>query len=293
MGVMNIANLAKPILIITNTISCSLGIAFTVLGSWIAFDFTAMMSMFLNQDSFGNESNEKDMKHKMKCKDDEKVIGDNIGSVNGSLAAVFIPLIIVGILIVLQNIVGCVGAYKELKRLLKPYLIFVNVVMFIEIGGLVLSVFEWDSLLDGIKGVFESRLTLYGTNCEIRRFWDNYMSKEECCGVNNGADFLHGAQLNKSEILPRFCCKNSDDDKVEDCTVFQANKDEQPGCIIEFFDDHLTMFRFDIAILSTEIFLKVLGAIATCIILRYVDKGGKKYWDWKINSKARNPSSLI
>ena len=136
MGVMNLANLAKPILIITNTISCGLGLAFTVLGSWIAFDFTAMMRTFFNQDSFGNESNEKVIKQQMQCKDDEKVALNNVGSLNSSLAAVFIPLIIVGILIILQNIVGCVGACKEIKRLLKPYLIFVNIVMFIEIGGL-------------------------------------------------------------------------------------------------------------------------------------------------------------
>ena len=286
MVVMNVANLAKPILIITNTISCGLGIAFTVLGSWIAFDFTAMMRTFFNQDSFGNESNEKVIKQQMQCKDDEKVALNNVGSLNSSLAAVFIPLIIVGILIILQNIVGCVGACKEIKRLLKPYLIFVNIVMFIEIGGLALVVFEWDSLLDSIKGVFESRLKLYGTNCEIKRFWDNYMNREKCCGVNDGSDFLHVAQLNESESLPRFCCEDYDND--DDCSVFQANKDEQPGCIKEFIDDHLKMFRFDIAILSLEIFLKLLGAIATFIILRYVDKGGKEYWDWKIKSNSRN-----
>ena len=136
MGVMNFANLAKPILIITNAISCGLGIAFTLLGSWIAFDFTAMMSTFFNQGSFGNESIEKEIEQQMKCKDDKKAVGDNFGSVNSSLAAVFIPLVIVGILIIIQNIAGCVGACKEIKRLLKPYLVFVNVIMFIEIGGL-------------------------------------------------------------------------------------------------------------------------------------------------------------
>ena len=289
MGVMNLANLAKPILIITNTISCGLGLAFTVLGSWIAFDFTAMMSTFFDQDIYGTESNEKEMKQQIQCKEHEKVVGDNLGNFNSSLPAVFIPLIIVGISMILQNIVGCVGACKELKRLLKPYLIFVNIIMLIEIGGLVLIVFEWDNLLDGIKGLFESRLKLYGTNCEIKRFWDYYMNREECCGVYNGADFLHVARLNESEILPRYCCENSN----VDCTVLKASKDEQPGCIEEFIDDHLTMFRFDILLLSLEIFLKFLGAIATFIILRYVDRGGKEYWDWKIKSKARNPSTLI
>ena len=292
MDISNLVGYAKPILIICNFISCILGIVLTVLGSWIALDFTALMNSFFSQDDNSEESQEIAIRNNPNLQSEEDD-DDGDEQLNRALKSVFWPLIAVGVLIIFQNIVGCFGVYRELKTWLKPYLIFVYIIMSIEVGGLVLAILEWDSLLDSIKGVFETRLKLYGKDTKVKKFWNDYMNSNYCCGVNNGTDFLLIAQLDESEILPKYCCSNVlflDDQSI--CYVEQAHGDAMMGCIKLFIDNKLSTFRFDVGILSLEIFLKLIGTIATSIVLRYVVKGGKEFWDWKKQSKMHKPSYM-
>ena len=273
---------AKPILIVCNTLSCILGVLITVLGTWISVDFTEMMSSFFNTDESGERSNEIAVRNNLGLEYQADVENDGTEDVNTSLAMVSWPLITVGLLIIFQNILGCFGAYKELKSLLVPYLFLVCLIVLAEILGLIMSVLKWSSLLENIRGVFELRLSLYAEDEKVRKFWNDYMNSRECCGVNNGTDFFDIAQK-MPFILPDYCCISS----PGECTVDQAHKDEMPGCIQQFIDNHLSMFRFDVCILVLEILLKILGTIASGIILKRALKGNKEFWAWKEMAKSR------
>ena len=271
----NIAKLvkfAKPILLTCNAISSIYGIALFVLGIWIQVDFTAMMAQFWGNEKSNTETKVVRVEEKYEEKKDEGK-KEKFEEYLAILSGVAIGL---GALILLLNTLGCIGAFKQLKRFLIPYIIFIILLILVEIAGLVLSVIEWDNLIESFKGLFEYRIASYGINTEITESWNNYMDTYNCCGVNNGSDFTYIAKgINETHPLPPYCCSDA---KIN-CTVSQALNDTMPGCTKHHIDEGIAKYRFDIAILSLDIGLKLLETIATIVIMHYtVDKD---FWAWR------------
>ena len=280
LDIAKLVRFAKSMLIISNVLSCTFGILITGLGSWIFADFAGFLRTFFgNEDAIGG-NDEVGGNYSTNSKTVKLFAAqetDSLETANQSLDLVSSNLIIVGVMIILQNILGCVGACNELKRLLVPYLIAVVVIILVEIVGLVLSITEWNKLLESIGTLFKLRLTLYGQDEEVTKAWDTHMNNWQCCGAYNATDFIDIAQMNGSETLPKYCCTNL----LTDCTVDQALKGSMPGCIQRFLESPQNVFRVDIVVLSLEIGLKVLGSISTAVILKHAFEGNKEFWEWR------------
>ena len=143
---------AKPLLIVINCISFILGVALIGIGCWISTQSIEMLE------------SEKNVT-RIPQKGDEMEEGKEEISLH--LSILWSIIIGVGILMCLLSVFGCLGASKESKKLLIPYIIAVVLITLAQITGLTMSLVYQRELKESVSTIFDLKLQYYNTDSSL------------------------------------------------------------------------------------------------------------------------------
>ena len=233
----NLTKLAKPLLVILNAVSFSLGVAITAITSWLLSHRS--LFIYLND---SNTSIEKD------------TVDSEVNYYKSFMLIGSSTIIGAGVLIVLISLIGIVGALKESKCLLLTYTVAVVLLTLIQTITLSLSIAFKAELKDRTSRFMLWTLRYYGSKNGSEHFitkaWNVEMEQYECCGVNGYKDFINHTYIDK---LPQFCCT----EVSANCSIAYLSTKlvkSAPGCLEEMYNSVLNPFSFDVIILSILVF---------------------------------------
>ena len=250
---------AKPLLIVINCISFILGAALLGIGCRISTQSIEMVEADKNVKRIPQNADE------MKEEKEE---------IDFYLAIVCSIIIFVGILMCLLSLFGCLGATKETKKLLIPYIIAVVLIALAQLTGLAMSVVYQRELKDSVSTILELRLQYYNADLSLTKSWDHAMSDWNCCGIKGWKDFKNLTD-EKIQTVPKYCCLGNS----TNCNVNNAQLADVPGCFAKIYNNIYYPYVF--VILAIEAVIKICGVIACSFILRKSLGGSEKFWKWK------------
>lgn len=112
-------------------------------------------------------------------------------------------LLTVGLALVVTAILGCIGALRENIKILYVhacFLIFlVSLEVIVGVGGAVLS--AWVGGGSELRMQFYKNTTVVDDGSNLKMFWNNLQSENQCCGVDGPQDY---AVLDRD--VPTSCC---------------------------------------------------------------------------------------
>lgn len=112
-------------------------------------------------------------------------------------------LLTVGLALVVTAILGCIGALRENIKILYVhacFLIFlVSLEVIVGVGGAVLS--AWVGGGSELRMQFYKNTTVVDDGSNLKMFWNNLQSENQCCGVDGPQDY---AVLDLD--VPTSCC---------------------------------------------------------------------------------------
>jgi len=203
-------------------------------------------------------------------------------------------LIILGAIVAFISILGSLGAYKEIKIMLKTYfVILLALLALISTIGVTCYVFR-NELDDRLQREMHSSMILYGNDAHVTEAWDSMQNNFECCGVNlKGARGFESwrresSRFNNTEngpLVPLSCCRSREDDQIRRGCQGKAPRKEDTfieGC----YDKMKTVIK------SHAVAIGLASAFAVSVIILGLILSGSLYY---IVSKrnARKPSDTI
>lgn len=163
----------------------------------------------------------------------ERLLGINL------YVASSVLLIITGTIVAFISLLGSLGAYKEIKCMLKTYFVILLALLavILTIGSLCF-IFRGE-LDDRLQKEMHGSMKLYGNDSHVTEAWDSMQINFECCGVaikgSRGYESWRreSIRFNSTEgpLVPVSCCRSREDDQIR-----RACQGRQPKKEDTYFD---------------------------------------------------------
>lgn len=163
----------------------------------------------------------------------ERLLGINL------YVASAVLLIITGTIVAVIALLGSLGAYKEVKSMLKTYfVILLALLAVIFTTGSLCFIFRAE-LDDRLQREMHSSMKLYGNDSHVTEAWDSMQINFECCGValKNSKGFeswrRESPKFNVTDgpLVPESCCRSREDDQIK--RSCQGNKPKKEDTYFE------------------------------------------------------------
>ena len=166
----------------------------------------------------------------------ERLLGINLYIASAVL------LIITGTIVSFISLLGSLGAYKEIKYMLKTYFVILLALLAIILTiGSLCFVFRGE-LDDRLQKEMHASMRLYGNDSHVTEAWDSMQINFECCGVTLRG--LRGFESWRREsprfngtsegpFVPLSCCRSREEDQIKlACQGRQPRKEDTyfDGC---------------------------------------------------------------
>lgn len=167
----------------------------------------------------------------------ERLLGVNLYIVFAVL------LIITGTIVAFIAILGSLGAYKEIKSMLKTYFVILLALLAIICTTASMCFIFRVELDDRLHREMHSSMKSYGNDSQVTEAWDSIQINFACCGVSlkgiKGYESWRkeSARFNGTEgpTVPVSCCRSREDDLIK-----QACQSRQPKKEDTYFDVSIT-----------------------------------------------------
>ncbi|EMP29649.1 Far upstream element-binding protein 2 [Chelonia mydas] len=171
----------KTVMICFNTIIFVVGCTMVALGLWIKLGSTSFVRV--------------------------------LGSTSVNFVHIGYFCIVVGIMVAMLGFIGCWGAVKESRCLLRMYFLIMLVIFIAEITAAVVvfafTQFARSVILDKSLTALKKKYSGYKHDDIVSYGWNAFMLKLNCCGVHNYTDFSGSAfQIRTNLTYPKSCCKD-------------------------------------------------------------------------------------
>ncbi|XP_066141322.1 CD82 antigen isoform X1 [Euwallacea fornicatus] len=179
-------------------------------------------------------------------------------------------MIAIGACMFFVSFLGYCGALRESRCMLTLYGILLIAILIAEITVLVTGIIMKSKIEGELKNVLRATLEHNYNSTEIENpvtlAWDEIQKAQNCCGVDNGADYQKNlAWKDQTYIIPESCCAKGLDDRPLDpnCTTTptKSNSFYETGCYDKLKE--LIQKNFDALIIT----LVVLGLVELIEIL--------------------------
>ncbi|XP_055995211.1 CD151 antigen-like [Ostrea edulis] len=216
----------------------------------------------------------------------------NLDELLSSSAVVFI---IVGVVILIVGVLGCLGACCGWRAFLVIYAIIVFLVLIAEIAGVVLAAFMKKDVEKVVKDGLKKSITEFYKGDEFQEpvtlAWNSIFIEFDCCGVDNYMDFDNATNWNKTFkgqplnlVTPVSCCNTITGEfpalnypTSTNCATNPQDADSnwKKGCysaIEDFINKYSNIFIGIGAVVAVFEILCIVFAICVC---RSVEEGEK------------------
>ncbi|XP_018496268.1 CD151 antigen [Galendromus occidentalis] len=187
-------------------------------------------------------------------------------------------LMAAGCIVVLVSLLGCLGAFKEVKCLLIVYFLQLLIVFVIMLaGGVVGYIFRGDVDKSVYKAMWES-IPLYNNDTAVTHAWDGVQKNFMCCGMRDKdkpnerplAAWKRNKSFNTNIRVPNSCCMRTEwlggcrknpterDTYMEDCHVK----------VRDFIKSHALALG---AVGITVACLVLLGMVLSCALILIIE----------------------
>ena len=190
----------------------------------------------------------------------ERLLGVNLYVTSAVL------LIITGTIVAFISLLGSLGAYKEIKYMLKTYFVILLALLAVILTvGSLCFIFRQE-LDDRLQKEMYGSMRLYGNDTQVTEAWDSMQLNFECCGITwrgvrgielwrRESPLFNGTAVSESgPLVPASCCRSRNDDQLRRaCQGRQPRKEDTfvEGC----YERMKTVIKsHTIAIMSIAIF---------------------------------------
>jgi len=233
----------KAILIVTNVVVLLAGIVLLVVGGIF---FTKTFDFYPNLEDYSTNVN-----------------------------AVLIPMLVLGGLLLLVGLIGCLGACTGKTGLLNFYFIVVMVVVILEVALIGLAVWKKDEVKNEALGFAKDLCEEYKANAttvmtDANKLAVNLVQRTaKCCGYETGPSYWNDATkiVTGDSLVPPGCCAGWDGEDISQ-VFLQCNTtypDEQAqyqnGCVEEVGS---IMETFGIVIIASVVAVIVFELVCLC-----------------------------
>jgi len=199
---------------------------------------------------------------------------------NSNINAILIPMIVLGGILLLVGLVGCLGACTGKAGLLNVYFIVVLIVVVLEVALIILVVVKKDDVKETALEKAEELCVEYMTDADL----DTMDTTDKlavnavqylagCCGYDTGASYWDDAVKpygrNSSLYLPPGCCSGWDQKDMDNSFVLCSSFTDddatyEEGCV-EKIESILDGFGVVIiAIVAAIIIFQLICMFAAC-----------------------------
>ncbi|CAL8094319.1 unnamed protein product [Calicophoron daubneyi] len=178
-----------------------------------------------------------------------------------------ICVLVAGILLFVVGLIGVIAYCKRSQCLLVVFYCFLLIILFCEIGAVLLSVLHWAGISDALKKILRMELDAYGKDSNITSDVDNIQKTLKCCGVNSYNDWNSTDYFIKNQKFPESCYPPGASMSEVSTTTPLPPVPYSDGCcsVLEaLFHSKSTLI---IATGVMFILLQVLGLHGSCIVL--------------------------
>lgn len=189
--------------------------------------------------------------------------------------AVLIPMLVLGGVLLLVGLVGCLGACTGKTGLLNCYFFVVMVVVILEIAIIGLAVWKKDevknAVLDTAKGLCEEYAANATTDMRVadKLAVNVVQNVAMCCGYKTGPSYWNNATkiVVSNSLVPPGCCAGWDGEDISqvwvECnTTYPDNTEQyQNGCVEEITS---IMDNFGIVIIAIVAAVIVFELVCLC-----------------------------
>jgi CD63 antigen len=169
-------------------------------------------------------------------------------------------IIVIGFVVFLISLFGCLGAYKENYCLLITFVILMIVSLLALIAAIITAFVMRNQVTHLMEQGLKSTIPDYNkkNNDVITKLWDELQLENKCCGSNSSVDWKFNEALNKTNSVPDSCCKSSHLNCGNQQLIGNKTEIYTEGCSVKFSDP---IFKNIVA---------VGGAAAAIAILQFI-----------------------
>jgi len=159
---------------------------------------------------------------------------DYLNFVGSSYVNTPIFMMILGGVILLISIFGCLGACKESKCLIYTYGVILVIIVIAQFGAGIAAYVAKGDIDTAINTNMQKGMQNYNIAGHegVKQTWDLVQMGYKCCGVNNASDWEDGG-FEQGEA-PDSCCK---DGNTENCGISHKAEFFPDGCYNKFKED--------------------------------------------------------
>uniref|UniRef100_UPI0037E9410B leukocyte surface antigen CD53-like n=2 Tax=Semicossyphus pulcher TaxID=241346 RepID=UPI0037E9410B len=121
-------------------------------------------------------------------------------------------LMMIGAVVGVVSVIGCLSAAKDNRFLLLTYLGFLLVLFLGQLFVTLLLLINKHQIERTVDGTLDHMILQYNGSSDTDTLMDNIQHYEECCGLNGSSDWLknsHIQSLNQTDLLPCSCFNSS------------------------------------------------------------------------------------
>lgn len=184
-------------------------------------------------------------------------------------------IIIIGIVIFLISLFGCLGAYKENYCLLITFVILMVVSLLALIAAIITAFVMRNQVKHLIEEGFNSTIPKYNQTKKedvITKLWNEVQQDMQCCGSSSSDDWIHNKDLNKTNSVPDRCCTSFKENCGEGERVLNTTDIYRRGCADKVSD---LIFKNVVAVggaAAAIAILQFIGIIFACCLVRALRK---------------------
>lgn len=195
----------------------------------------------------------------------------NVAGVHFNGVGIFI--IVIGIVIFLISLFGCLGAYKENYCLLITFVILMIVSLLALIAAIITAFVMKNQVKSKIEEGLNSTIPNYIKDDAVTKLWDEFQLDVHCCGSNSSSDWRFNVELFKNHSVPDSCCmirpiqKGCGNNKLATGDGIYTN-----GCVDQFSDP---IFKNVVAVggaAAAIAILQFVGIIFACCLVSAIRK---------------------
>ncbi|XP_013885319.1 CD82 antigen [Austrofundulus limnaeus] len=224
---------------------------------------------------------------------------------SGELQVVAAGLFLIGAVVVLVGVSGCVAASRELRFLL---LVFTGLIIILVLGqlfvGLVLMINK-NKIEKSLDQAVDQIIFQYGEDNSVNRLLDSVQRGAACCGRNGPEDWLNNSfikslNLTSPDVLPCSCLRNSSSFGSLWCSnnsnftqmQFGQTKESLKGCSQTLIDwlwqNILTIIMMDVCLILLQV---ALASIAVKLFQMFGEKVAFKRTNQLVAEDDAHPGS--
>lgn len=193
-------------------------------------------------------------------------------STDSQLKVMGLTIIVTGLLLCAVGLIGFFACLKRSRLLLVIMYLLMIVILFCEIGAVLLAVFHWSTIGRLFDKVLKAEVDTYDTDEASRVDMDHIQSTLHCCGIEHYSDWNTTTFFRKSSTYPLSCYGENPEltkriqlekAKMELATLFHR------GCSAVLRDSFQSNFTLIIAVVLVFFLLQIMGLHSTCIVTCY------------------------